>query len=248
MSKEQKTRFITVFKAQGKLDAESIKGFLEAQGIPALLDINALGQIYGLTVGDLGEVGVMVPEEHQERARELLTAVENGEFEDEVLMGAPLTLIPGVDGDDQAKDIDPRKRVLFLCTGNSCRSQMAEAIVNHDLVRDWVAFSAGNKPSGFIHPLSLQVISEEGIDFAGYSKSVHEFEDQDFDVVVTLCDSAREACPVWLKKGKIIHLGFADPALFEGTDEQKYPVFKEIFEAIRATVVRYLEDYDVEVE
>lgn len=125
---------------------------------------------------------------------------------------------------------------------------MAEAIVNHELVRDWVAFSAGNKPSGFIHPMSLQVISEEGIDFTGYSKSVHEFEDQEFDVVVTLCDSAREACPVWLKKGKIIHLGFADPALFEGTDEQKYPVFKEIFEAIRATVVRYLEDYDVEVE
>ena len=245
MSKEQKTEYVTVFKAQGRLDAESIKGFLEAQGIPALLDINALGQIYGLTVGDLGEVGVMVPEQNQEHARELLTAVENGEFEDEVLMGAPLTLIPE---DDLAKDIDPRKRVLFLCTGNSCRSQMAEAIVNHELARDWVAFSAGNKPSGFIHPMSLQVISEEGIDFTGYSKSVHEFEDQEFDVVVTLCDSAREACPVWLKKGKIIHLGFADPALFEGTDEQKYPVFKEIFEAIRATVVRYLEDYDVEVE
>ena len=92
--------------------------------------------------------------------------------------------------------------------------------------------------------MTLDVIAKAGIDFAGYSKSVDTFEDQEFDVVVTLCDSAREHCPVWLKKGKIIHLGFADPALFEGTDEQKYPAFKETFEAIRATVVRYLEDYD----
>lgn len=247
MNKEHKTEYVTVYKAQGKLDAESIKGFLEAQGIPALLDANALGQIYGLTVGDLGEVGVMVPEADRDRARELLMAVENGEFENEVLLGAPLTLIPGKE-DDLAEGLQAekgqRKRVLFLCTHNSNRSQIAEAVVNHDLVRDWVAFSAGSEPSGFIHPMTLDVIAKAGIDFAGYSKPVDTFEDQEFDVVVTLCDSAREHCPVWLKKGKIIHLGFADPALFEGTDEQKYPAFKETFEAIRATVVRYLEDFD----
>lgn len=233
--------FVTVYKAHGKLDGESIKAFLQAQGIEAFLDQNALGSIYGLTVGDLGEVGVMVREADQAKAKELLRAMENGEFVNEVLI------------DDQETDpkeeemTDKRKRVLILCSGNSCRSQMAEAIVNHDLAREWIAFSAGSKPSGFIHPIALQVIADASIDYKGYSKSVDEFKDQEFDMVITLCDAAREACPLWLKQGKIVHLGFSDPALFEGTDEQKYPVFKETFEAIRVTVVNYLSDYD-EVE
>lgn len=232
---------VTVYKAHGKLDGESIKAFLQAQGIEAFLDQNALGSIYGLTVGDLGEVGVMVREADQAKAKELLRAMENGEFVNEVLI------------DDQETDpkeeemTDKRKHVLILCSGNSCRSQMAEAIVNHDLAREWIAFSAGSKPSGFIHPIALQVIADAGIDYKGYSKSVDEFKDQEFDMVITLCDAAREACPLWLKQGKIVHLGFSDPALFEGTDEQKYPVFKETFEAIRVTVVNYLSDYD-EVE
>ncbi len=239
MTKETKPEFITVYKGQGKLDAESIRGFLEAQGIPAFLDINPLGQIYGLTVGDLGRVGVMVSAENETKARELLQAMESGEFEDEVLMGSPL-------GDDEnveePEESDHRKRVLFLCTGNSCRSQMAEAIVNHYLPKEWVAFSAGSAPSGFVHPLAAQVIRMFGIKHEGYSKPVDEFLGQEFDVVITLCDSAREACPLWLKKGTVIHLGFADPALFEGTYEQKLQVFKDTFEAIRATVISYLED------
>ena len=237
----KESHVVTVYKAHGKLDGESIKAFLQAQGIEAFLDQNALGSIYGLTVGDLGEVGVMVREADQAKAKELLRAMENGEFVNEVLI------------DDQETDpkeeemTDKRKRVLILCSGNSCRSQMAEAIVNHDLAREWIAFSAGSKPSGFIHPIALQVIADAGIDYKGYSKSVDEFKDQEFDMVITLCDAAREACPLWLKQGKIVHLGFADPALFEGTDEQKYPVFKETFEAIRVTVVNYLSDFD-EVE
>ena len=137
---------------------------------------------------------------------------------------------------------DHRKRVLFLCTGNSCRSQMAEAIVNHYLPKEWVAFSAGSEPSGHVHPFAEKVIRDSGIDHQGYSKPIDEFLGQDFDVVITLCDSAREACPLWLKKGAIIHLGFADPALFEGTDEQKLRVFEDTFEAIRATVFAYLEN------
>jgi arsenate reductase len=239
MTKENKPEFVTVYKAHGKLDAESIKGFLEAQDIPAFLDPNAIGQIYGLTVGDLGQVGVMVSSENEARARELLEAMESGEFEDEVLMGSPVGVEENV---EEPAEIDQRKRVLFLCTGNSCRSQMAEAIVNHYLPKEWIAFSAGSEPSGYVHPMASQVIQDFGIVHEGYSKPVDEFLGQEFDVVITLCDSAREACPLWLKKGTIIHLGFADPALFEGTTEQKLQVFKDIFEAIRATIISYLED------
>jgi len=229
---------VTVYKAHGRLDGESIKAFLEAQGIEAYLDQDALGSIYGLTVGDLGEVGIMVRKADQEKARELLHAMENGEFSNEILIG---DLEANIRKEEMA---DQRKRVLILCTGNSCRSQMAEAIVNYDLAGEWIAFSAGSKPTGFIHPIALQVIADAGIDYKGYSKSVDEFKDQEFDMVITLCDAAREACPLWLKQGAIIHLGFADPAQFEGTDDQKYPVFKETFEAIRATIINYLSDYD----
>ena len=244
MTKETKPNFVTVYKAHGKLDAESIKGFLEAQGIPAFLDSNALGQIYGLTVGDLGEVGVMVSSENEDQAKNLLQAMENGEFEDEVLMGAPMTPEESIGVDEEElEEGDNRKRVLFLCTGNSCRSQMAEAVVNHDLFKEWVAFSAGSEPSGYVHPLANQVIHEYGIIHEGYSKSVNEFEGEEFDLVITLCDNAREACPLWLKKGAIVHLGFSDPALYEGTDEQKMGVFQQTFEAIRATVIAYLEDF-----
>jgi len=240
MMSENKPDFVTVYKAHGKLEAESIKGFLEAQGISAYLDSNPLGLIYGLTVGDLGEVGVMVSVNHETNARELLQAVENGEFEDEVLLGSPQGMEANVEEPEEQED--HRKRVLFLCTGNSCRSQMAEAIVNHYLPKEWVAFSAGSEPSGHVHPFAEKVIHDSGIDHQGYSKPIDEFLGQDFDVVITLCDSAREACPLWLKKGAIIHLGFADPALFEGTDEQKLRVFEDTFEAIRATVFAYLEN------
>ncbi|MDD2522533.1 MAG: DUF2007 domain-containing protein [Anaerolineaceae bacterium] len=240
MNKGNKSDFVTVYKAQGKLDAESIKGFLEAQNIPAYLDINALGQIYGLTVGDLGEVGVMVSKKDETRARELLVAMEGGEFEDEVLVGAPLTLVPSV-GDEDVEE-DHRRRVLFLCTGNSARSQIAEAVVNHFLAKEWVAFSAGSEPSGFVHPMAAKVIRNFGLEHQGYSKPIDEFLGQEFDMVITMCDSAREVCPLWLKKGPIIHLGFSDPALFDGTDEQKLQVFKDTYEAIKATVISYLED------
>ena len=239
MTKENKPEFVTVYKAHGKLDAESIKGFLEAQGIPAFLDSNPLGQIYGLTVGDLGKVGVMVSTENEATARRLLQDMENGEFEDEVLMESPL----GDDEDlDEPEESAHCRKVLFLCTGNSCRSQMAEAIVNHYLPTEWVAFSAGSNPSGCVNPLAAQVLHDFGINHQGYPKPVDEFLGQDFDMVITLCDSAREACPLWLKQGPIIHLGFADPALFEGTEEQRLQVFKDTFEAIRATVISYLED------
>ena len=104
------------------------------------------------------------------------------------------------------------RKALFLCTGNSCRSQMAEAIVNTRLSGQWQAVSAGTKPTGYIHPKALQVLEEIGIQHTGRSKQVDEFRGQDFDLVVTVCDSAAEECPVWLGKGKRIHHSFPDPA------------------------------------
>lgn len=104
------------------------------------------------------------------------------------------------------------KRVLFLCTGNSCRSQMAEAIVNARLGDEWQAVSAGTVPAGYVHPKAIEVLGEIGIDHEGRSKLADEFRDVAFDVVVTVCDSAAEECPLWLGQGKRVHHSFPDPA------------------------------------
>jgi arsenate reductase len=105
-----------------------------------------------------------------------------------------------------------KRNVLFLCTGNSARSQMAEGLVNHLRGDEWRAVSAGTHPTGYVHPLAIDVLKEIGIDASGArSKSVAEFRDTAFDLVVTVCDSAAEECPLWLGKGKRTHLGFPDP-------------------------------------
>ena len=111
------------------------------------------------------------------------------------------------------------KKVLFLCTGNSCRSQMAEAIVNARMGREWQAVSAGTKPAGYIHPKALAVLAEIGIQHEGRSKFADEFRDHDFDLVVTVCDSAAEECPVWLGRGKKVHHSFPDPALTDDLND-----------------------------
>jgi arsenate reductase len=120
------------------------------------------------------------------------------------------------------------KRVLFLCTGNSCRSQMAEAIVNARYSSEWRAFSAGTHPAGFVHPLALQVLHEIGIEHHGESKSVEQFRQQDFDLVITVCDDANEECPVWLGRGKRLHEGFRDPARAPGTEDERLLVFRQV--------------------
>ena len=132
------------------------------------------------------------------------------------------------------------KRVLFLCTGNSCRSQMAEALVNHDLGREWAAFSAGTRPAGYVHPLALQALSEIGIEHIGRSKGVDEFVGQAFDLVVTVCDDAAEECPVWLGRGKRTHIGFRDPAKASGTPEEILAVFREVRDEMREKIEGYL--------
>jgi arsenate reductase len=102
--------------------------------------------------------------------------------------------------------------VLFLCTGNSCRSQMAEAIVNARLGETWQAVSAGTVPAGYVHPKALAALREIGIEHDGRSKLADEFRDVAFDLVVTVCDSAAEECPLWLGQGRRLHHSFPDPA------------------------------------
>jgi len=121
-----------------------------------------------------------------------------------------------------------RKKVLFLCTGNSCRSQMAEAIVNDRFGSQWEAFSAGTRPSGYVHPKALTVLEEIDIHHHGESKHTDLFMLMKFDLVVTVCDSAAEDCPVWLGLGKKIHLSFPDPAEAQGTDDEILSVFRQV--------------------
>ena len=136
-----------------------------------------------------------------------------------------------------------KRKVLFLCTGNSCRSQMAEAIVNVRLGETWEAVSAGIKPTGYVHPKALAALAEIGIQHTGRSNPVDEFRDVDFDLVVTVCDSAAEECPVWLGKGKRIHLSFPDPAKAEGTDDEIMQVFRVVCDDIGREVIKLLFQY-----
>ena len=124
--------------------------------------------------------------------------------------------------------MEPRRRVLFLCTGNSARSQMAEAIVNSRQAGEWQAHSAGTHPVGYVHPLAVRALAEIGIEHLGRSKSVDEMRDIPFDLVVTVCDSAAEECPLWLGTGRRVHLGFPDPGKAPGADDDRMAAFRQV--------------------
>jgi arsenate reductase len=135
-----------------------------------------------------------------------------------------------------------RKRVLFLCTGNSARSQMAEGLVNHFLSDSWEAYSAGTKPSGYVHPLAVQAMAELGIDISKQrSKSVDEFRHTDFERVISVCDHAAKTCPVWLGKGKTKHIGFPDPAAADGTESQRLRVFRQVRDGLHQRIFNDLQ-------
>lgn len=133
----------------------------------------------------------------------------------------------------------PKLRVLFLCTGNSCRSQMAEGwarALKSDCVE---AFSAGTQPQG-LNPLAVRVMAEAGVDIAGHqSKSLESLAAQRFDYVVTVCDSAHESCPTAPGFGEIVHVGFDDPprlARGAATDDEAMPHYRRVRDEIRAFV------------
>ncbi|MCX7609233.1 MAG: arsenate reductase ArsC [Anaerolineales bacterium] len=128
-----------------------------------------------------------------------------------------------------------KRRVLFLCTGNSARSQMAEAIVNARLGDEWEAVSAGTKPAGYVHPKAIAALAEIGIQHQGRSKPVDEFRGVDFDLVITVCDSAAEECPLWLGKGKRVHHSFPDPAKTDDMED-----FRRVRDAIEREIIPLL--------
>jgi len=133
-------------------------------------------------------------------------------------------------------------KVLFLCTENACRSQMAEGLVNHDLA-GWVqAFSAGVRPSR-VNPLAVQVMAEIGIDISHHrSKSVDDLAWQQFDLVITVCDQAQQQCPIFPGETEVIHVGFPDPAKATGTKEEIMAAFRQVRDALREQLVPLLRE------
>jgi len=135
-----------------------------------------------------------------------------------------------------------KKRVLFLCTGNSCRSHMAEGLTNYYLGDTWEAVSAGTEPAGYVHPLAITVLAELGIDISEHiSKTADDFRDTSLDLVVTVCDDAAENCPLWLGQGNVVHISFPDPAKATGSDEEKTAVFRKVRDSIQDQVLAYLQ-------
>ncbi|BAT72398.1 arsenate reductase [Thermosulfidibacter takaii ABI70S6] len=134
-------------------------------------------------------------------------------------------------------------KVLFLCTENSCRSQMAEAIAKHFHSDVFDAYSAGVRPK-FVNPLAKKVLEEWGIN-ASYlrSKSLKEFEDQTFDLVITLCDSAKEECPFFPGAKKMIHRGFPDPSKATGTEEEILNTFRKVRDEIKSFIDELADKY-----
>lgn len=131
-------------------------------------------------------------------------------------------------------------RVLFVCTGNSARSILAEAILRHVGGTAFEASSAGTHPAG-VHPLTDQVLLESGISRLGLrSKSIDEVAEAHFDYVVTLCDDARTICPVFPGADQSLHWGYRDPAAAEGTDEERLEAFRRVFAQIGERVRQFV--------
>ncbi len=130
------------------------------------------------------------------------------------------------------------KRVLILCTGNSCRSQMAEGLVNHELAGIWMARSAGTRSAERVHPLAVEAMAEVGIDISGGTpESVDRYLDAPWDLVITVCDSAKQSCPVFPGPIETLHVSFPDPADAVGSDEEIMNVFRAVRDDIRKRLV-----------
>lgn len=134
----------------------------------------------------------------------------------------------------------PRERILFLCTHNSCRSQMAEGLINHDLSERYQAFSAGTERTT-VNPRAIAVLQEIGIDISSQrSKTLDEFAGERFDYVITLCGDAHERCPHFWGGVERLHIGFHDPSKATGSEEEIMAAFRRVRDEIRQKLVDYL--------
>ena len=132
-----------------------------------------------------------------------------------------------------------KKKVLILCTGNSARSQMAEGLMRHEAGDRFEVASAGTHPTE-LRPEAVAVMKELGIDISSHrSKSVDEFAGRDFDYVITVCDHARDACPVFPGKAELLHWPFDDPASATGSEEQRKAQFRRVRDEIRAQILSW---------
>jgi len=126
-----------------------------------------------------------------------------------------------------------KKRVLILCTGNSARSQMAEGLLRHEAGDRFEVFSAGVSPTA-VRPEAVAVMKELGIDLSAHrSKHVDEFAGQSFDYVLTVCDHARETCPIFPAATRMVHQGFPDPAAIEGSEPERLAAFRAVGDQLR---------------
>jgi arsenate reductase len=133
-----------------------------------------------------------------------------------------------------------KKRVLFLCTHNSCRSQIAEGLVNHYLGDRLQAFSAGTEATR-VNPLAVRVMAELGINILHhYSKTIDEFDGQHFDHVITLCGDANEKCPLFFGGVQRAHMGFDDPSRLSGTEKDVLPEFRRVRDELRQKLIEFL--------
>jgi arsenate reductase len=135
------------------------------------------------------------------------------------------------------------KRILILCTGNSCRSQMAEGFLK-SFDSSLTVLSAGTKATSRVHPKAIQVMNEIGIDLnKNFPKTVDQFLSESFDYVITVCDNAKESCPVFLGNVKDrLHIGFDDPADATGTEEEILPVFRRVRDEIKTDFFTFYND------
>jgi len=130
--------------------------------------------------------------------------------------------------------------ILILCTGNSCRSHLAEGILREAAGDLLAVHSAGSKPAGYVHPLGIQVMKEIGIDIsAHHSKHMNDFMGQDIETVITVCGNADQACPMFPGQLNRHHWGFDDPAHATGTEEEKLAVFRRVRDEIRRVFTAY---------
>lgn len=130
--------------------------------------------------------------------------------------------------------------ILVLCTGNSCRSHLAEGILRQALGSRYRVASAGSKPAGYVHPLAIRVMAETGLDISGHhSKHLSDFRNQSVETVITVCGNADQACPMFPGQMNRHHFPFDDPAHATGSEEDQLAVFRRVRDEIRAVFGAY---------